>query len=68
MVNMKVYRNSRGEVRNIGDWNYLITQDEDGNDVINNPLPDSYVESDEEVITGWDGGLYVLGDPRAEAP
>ncbi|MFZ4823617.1 hypothetical protein ACL6MW_18055 [Pseudomonas putida] len=65
---MKVYRNSRGEVRNIGDWNYLITQDEDGNDVINNPLPDSYVESDEEVITGWDGGLYVLGDPRAEAP
>lgn len=65
---MKVYRNSRGEVRNIGDWNYLITQDEDGNDVINNPLPDSYVESDEEVITGWDGGLYVKGDQRANPP
>lgn len=23
------------------------------------------VESDEEVITGWDGGLYAYDDPRA---
>lgn len=65
---MKVIRNSKGVVRNIGDWDYMITQDEVGNDVINNPMPDGYVESDEEVIEGWDGGLYVAGDPRAEAP
>lgn len=65
---MKIYRNGKGELRNIGEWNYLVSQDEDGNDVINNPLPEGYTESDEEVVTGWDGGLYVAGDPRAVEP
>lgn len=65
---MKVYRNSKGQVRNIGEWDYMISVDDDGNDVIGNPLPSTYIESDEEVITGWDEGLYVAGDPRAEGP
>lgn len=63
---MKVYRNSNGVVRNIGDWDYMYGEDDMGNVVIHNPLPDTYTESDEEVVVGWDGGLYVIGDPRAE--
>jgi len=31
-----------------------------------NPIPEGIIESDAEIITGWDGGLYAKGDPRAE--
>ena len=36
-----------------------------GVETINNPLPKEAVESDEEVIVGWDGGRYVHDDPKA---
>lgn len=63
---MKVYRNSKGVVRNIGEWDFLVGTDDDGNEFIRNPIPDTYTVSEEEVVTGWDDGLYVVGDPRAE--
>lgn len=61
---MKIYRNAQGACINIGEWDYQIEM-VDGVEVTNNPLPDGAVESDEEVIVGWDGGLYVHDDPRA---
>jgi hypothetical protein len=52
---MKIYRNAQGDCINIGDW--------DDNEGLN-PLPSDAVESDEEVVVGWDGGLYAHDDPR----
>lgn len=57
---MKIYRNKDNVCINIGEWD---TQTIDG--IERNPLPKDAVESDEEVITGWDGGLYAYDDPRA---
>lgn len=61
---MKIYRDSKGNCINIGDWDY-VTQIEDGVEVHLNPLPDGAYEDEAEVITGWDGGLYLADDPRA---
>lgn len=58
---MKIYRNAQGTCINIGEWNYFY----DENGVAKNLLPDDAVESDEEVIIGWDGGRYVHDDPKA---
>lgn len=61
---MKIYRNAQGTCINIGEWDYQIKV-VDGVETINNPLPAAAVESDEEVIVGWDDGRYVHDDPRA---
>ncbi len=53
---MKIYRDKANKCINIGDW--------DNKDGLN-PLPKDAIESDEEVIVGWDGGLYAHDDPRA---
>jgi hypothetical protein len=44
---------------NIGDWDYQITEDGDGNKTIGNPFPEGAIEKDEEVLTDADGGRYV---------
>ena len=71
MTNMKVIRDINGTVINIGDWDYLIRIEPmpDGSEleVVGNPYPEGATESEENVITGWDGGLYAEDDPRAEA-
>lgn len=67
---MKVYRDQNGVLLNIGEWDLLPyeVEDENGITVVDgNPIPDGTVISDEEVTTGLDGGLYVVGDPRAVA-
>lgn len=52
-----------GKVINIGEWDYNITTDEaTGEKVINNPLPDGAVESDEEVTTTDDGSRIAASD------
>lgn len=56
----KVYRDSAGNVINIGEWDYIITHDEDGIEVINNPLPEGATYKDEEVIFLEDDGLGVV--------
>ena len=61
---MKIYCNAQGTCINIGEWDYKI-EIVDGVETINNPLPKGAIESDEEVIVGWDGGRYVHDDPRA---
>jgi len=33
---------------------------------LGNPLPKGATSRQEDIIEGWDGGLYVKGDPRAE--
>jgi hypothetical protein len=45
---------------NIGDWEYQITQDAEGNDIIGNPLPEGATEKDEEVVTNPDGSRSVV--------
>lgn len=60
---MKIYRNAQGACVNIGEWDYQI-KIVDGVETIYNPLPNDFVESNEEVVTGWDGGLYAHDDPR----
>ena len=69
----KVYRDANGRVVNIGDWDFLedIVINEDTGESItiqHNPLPEGLTISDEVVISGWDGGLYVEDDPRAVEP
>ncbi|EFN7990808.1 hypothetical protein ABHD38_25090 [Enterobacter cloacae] len=70
MTMMKVIRDVNGKVINIGDWDYRIHIEPmpDGSEmeVTGNPYPEGATENDENVIVGWDGGLYVEGDPRAE--
>lgn len=61
---MKVYRNKDGKVINIGEWDFMITheEDQDGSlqEVINNPLPEYSTYKDEEIYILEDGGLSVL--------
>ena len=52
---MKIYRDIDGKCINIGDWD-----DKEGR----NPLPEGAAEFDAEVVTGYDGGLYLADDPR----
>lgn len=54
-----VYRDSNGTVINIGDWDYMITLDEDDLEITNNPLPENVTISEEEVEYNEDGGLRV---------
>lgn len=58
-----VYRDSEDNVINIGDWDYMITYEEDENgskiEIINNPLPENYSTKDEEIYILEDGGLSV---------
>lgn len=73
---MKIYRNGAGACVNIGEWDYSISEEPqvavnaDGDEeivmvsVIGNPMPDGLIESDEEVVIGWDGGLYAHDDAR----
>ena len=52
---MKIIKDKDGNLINIGDWDDLGGI---------NPLPEDSVESDAEVVTGYDGGLYLADDPR----
>lgn len=65
---MKVIRDRDGNIINIGEWDYQVQEymDDYGatQKIISNPYPKGASEADERVITGWDGGLYVEGDPR----
>lgn len=60
---MKIYRNAQGACVNIGEWDFQVAI-VDGVEKIQNPLPQDVAESDEEVVIGWDGGLYAHDDPR----
>ena len=56
----KVYRNNLGHVINIGEWDYFISYNEHGEEVINNPLPEGTTFSEEEIVILSDGGLSAL--------
>jgi hypothetical protein len=45
---------------NIGDWDYQIYIDSEGNEIIRNPLPDGVIEKDEEVIINEDKSRSVV--------
>jgi hypothetical protein len=52
---MKIIRDKDGALINIGDWD-----DKEGQ----NLLPEGATEHDAEVVTGYDGGLYLADDPK----
>lgn len=52
---MKIIKDKDGNLINIGDW-------DDMGGI--NPLPKDFVESEAEVVIGYDGGLYLSDDPR----
>lgn len=54
-----VYRDKNGNVINIGEWNYMLTKDEDGLEIVNNPLPNGVTSKIEEVIINNDGSRCV---------
>lgn len=65
-----VYRDPNGVVVNIGPWDLMEDEIEDPDTgevrtIQHNPIPDGVTNKSEEVIEGWDGGLYVKDDPRA---
>lgn len=56
---MTVIRDQNNNVINIGEWNYASYTDEDGNEVITNPLPAGSVISIESVHTYDDNSREV---------
>lgn len=60
---MKIYRNAEGKCINIGDWDYQV-EIVDGVEITRNPFPEGAIEHDAEVVTGYDGGLYLADDPK----
>ena len=55
-----IYRDNDGKVINIGEWDYMVSQDEDGKDVINNPLIDYSTSQIEDVLIGEDGSREAI--------
>lgn len=78
MTKRKVIRNMDGAIINIGEWDYVYVDEptallnRDGQPITKrkalNPLPEGAYEDDADIIEGWDGGLYEVGDPRSEHP
>lgn len=67
----KIYRDHNGVVVNIGEWDFQeesYIDEKTGRPMtkINNPLPEGLTTSEEEVVKGWDGGLYSSEDPRKD--
>ncbi len=56
---MIVFRDIKGNVINIGEWDLMLSLDYENNMVINNPLPDGATFQEEEILTLPDGGLAV---------
>ena len=52
---MKIIKDKDGKCINIGNWD-----DKEGQ----NPLPEGATEHDAEVVTGYDGGLYLTDDSK----
>jgi hypothetical protein len=58
---MKVIKSAQGVLLNIGEWDFEI--DNEGR--VWNPMPSDAIETEEEVVDGYDGGLYLADDVRA---
>jgi hypothetical protein len=65
---MKVIKNSDGRVINIGPWDYCVSRDDNGDEIITNPMPPGAYEAEADVVQGWDSGLYLADDPRRLGP
>jgi hypothetical protein len=59
---MKIYRDAQGNLINIGEWDECRVKDEDGNIVINNPIPNGAVESDEDIVTANNGSRLLASN------
>ena len=57
---MKIIKDKDGNLINIGNWDFKV----DENQRVKNLLPEGATEHDAEVVTGYDGGLYLADDPK----
>lgn len=55
-----VFRDEFGKVINIGEWDYMISTDELGNEIANNPLPPNMTSTIEEVRINEDGSRSTV--------
>jgi hypothetical protein len=53
-----------GKIINLGDWDYMIVKDNDGNDVINNPMPEGAEIQEIEISYTADGRIVMANDYR----
>jgi hypothetical protein len=51
-----------GQIINVGDWDYCISLDEEGNEVITNPIPEGTVEEDVEYVHDAKGRIRHADD------
>jgi hypothetical protein len=61
----KIYRDASGKCINIGEWDLKIDFTLPDGERITNPIPEGAYEDQAEVVTGWDGGLYLADNPQA---
>lgn len=59
MIEMPVIKSADGEVINIGAWDYCHVENDAGDLVETNPLPEGAYEDVAEVVKTADGGLRV---------
>lgn len=50
-----------GEIINVGEWDYQITIDESGNEIIGNPLPEGATEEEREMFFSEEHGWREVG-------
>lgn len=51
-----------GQIINVGDWDYCVSLDEEGLEVINNPLPEGATEEDIDFVQDAKGRIRHLND------
>lgn len=55
-----VFRDENGKVVNIGEWDSMEVEHDDGSIIANNPLPPEYTSQIEDVWLGEDGSLTAV--------
>ena len=53
-----------GKIINIGEWDYMKDIDEEGKEIINNPLPVEAKEEEREFEYSEDRGWFEVGIPN----
>lgn len=53
-----------GKIINVGDWDYQKSIDDEGNEVVGNPLPDGAAEEEREMEYSEERGWFEIGKPQ----
>jgi hypothetical protein len=61
------YFDKKGNLINIGEWDYQYEIDGDGNSISKNPLPDGSYSEEKNIIINSDGEMRIEINPITEA-